>query len=507
MARRKSRHPGLDHIVTFKPIGGVDLSKSPSLLEPGYLASCQNFIYEPQSTRLVSRHGIRRLTDTPFPDAINGQKGVQLATTAHWAVACNDGKLYDMADDGSYAEIGNLTGTDIRPSMIQFNQRLLVADKSASGIRYWDGSTYGHLSDSPTRPSVLLEVGNRVLSNTEDFPDLAHISGPEDDEDWNPAASGSSAAIVPIGYGDGLQINAMAAYGREVVISKLGTHAKTLRRFSMTGAPDTWRNSDKPFGTTVAAQSQACLISTTNGVFIMDRDGFKSIVPSDVEGGLLVDESDGSRINKYLIDNFTAQALEIVYIPAFGAIALVLADSPSLWMFHLYNRAWTEVLFPGDIGYATSIAATTTGARIGTSTGHIYDWVPNLAADDLGDVSVQIEASLDFPEILPEREGLLKHAATTIIPITQCDGFLLMKSGSNEVSLMQYATRGRRLSMWDLQGVPIMDWTEKYQDTVSGSVRLDFYGRYRSRSLQPAIRLSSGRSGVDSVTLKIAAVG
>ena len=341
----RQRRKGQIATQDFSPVEGVNYGLSPIDLSAKELARSMNLFYPRQTRRLTTRPPMAACTSdanslsTPFLKGTSYYNG-----TTQYLVAASGGKIYYMTKatldvTPAWTEIGSLTDDIVKPSMLVFNGLLLIAD-GGTDIRYWDGSTYGTLSNGPAGCTALLEARNAVWANSSEadsvYISTAEFTGTDFDQ-------GSGSIVIKAGFGDGLSVNALsiAPGGNAVVVSKANNEQGEyqLRLVDVTDTTRAnWRVSD-PFVNKEAAQNAHGILNTSNSVFFFDETGMKRVEPTDQYGDLQSNPIFGDRINK-TFESFSATVSEITYLPTLTAFMLLIEDHPQQYLYFPRNNGW-----------------------------------------------------------------------------------------------------------------------------------------------------------------------
>jgi len=342
----RARRKGEVSISDFAPVAGVNIGDSPINLTDQELSRSMNGYYPRQSRLWTVRPPMSAVTSVanslndPILKATSYYNG-----TTQYVVCASGGNLYQMTKaifEGAtptWTIIGALTDSTTKPSMLTFNSQLLIAD-GGSDIRYWDGSTYGVLTNSPSGTTALLEARNRVVANSS-FADSVYFSTAEfTGIDFD---QGSGSIILKAGFGDGLSVNALsiAPGGNAVVVSKANNDQGEyqLRLIDVTdNTAANWSVSD-PFVNKEAAQNAHGILNTSNSVFFFDETGIKRVEPTDQYGDLQSSPIFGDRINKQF-SLFDAKVQEITYLPSLTAFIVLIKNHAQQYLYFPRNNAW-----------------------------------------------------------------------------------------------------------------------------------------------------------------------
>lgn len=324
---------------------GVNYGLSPIDLSPNELARSINFFYPRQTRRLTTRPPMDACTSDANSLSNPIIKGVSYYNgTTQYMVCASGGKVYYMTKatldtTPAWTEIGNLTDSTTKPSFLTFNGLLLIAD-GGTAIRYWDGTVYGTLSNSPSGCTALLEARNAVWANSDEA-DSIYISTVEfTGTDFD---QGGGSIVIKAGFGDGLSVNAfsVAPGGTAIVVSKANNEQAEyqLRLVDVTAVDRAnWRVSD-PFINKEAAQNAHGMLTTSNSVFFFDETGIKRVEPTDQYGDLQSNPIFGDRINK-TFESFSATVSEITYLPTLTAFMLLIKNHPQQYLYFPRNNGW-----------------------------------------------------------------------------------------------------------------------------------------------------------------------
>jgi len=180
----RQRRKGNVSTQDFTMTAGVNYGVSPIDLGPNELARSMNLFYPRQTKRITTRWPMAACTSdgNSLPAPI--VKGASYYNgTTQYMMCVSGGKLYYMTKatldtTPVWTEIGSLTDDVVKPSVLTFNGLFLIADGGPS-IRYWNGTTYGTLSNGPEGCTALLEARNSVWANSGTNLDEVGISAAE----------------------------------------------------------------------------------------------------------------------------------------------------------------------------------------------------------------------------------------------------------------------------------------------------------------------------------------
>lgn len=364
MAVRSRKNQNVKPVACI-PERGLDLSTSATAIHDNALTRAYNVWYEPAMQGLVTRYGLELVDVPPLPYPIsllhyhvmNDGTGYMLACTA---TNISADALYRLDESGStkaWVKILDLeTKGGNAPSLLSFNGVLLIADGRNGGIVAWDGSTINEIQGSPSRPTVLTSIADRVVSNGLGSPDAVFFSEPEDYTGWS-VSSGGAALIIPAGFGDGMTINAMTSLYGVLVVSKVHTDSlgnithKKLHMIAALGTPSSWAGVQ--LSQTSSAAAPYAMTGVADKVYFLDNDGPQSLIPSP--GGAFGDVAIDSKLAPKVLPliagasrrctqaavQWVRNLAQLWYIVRSGAAATVAVYHPLQG-----SGVWTELQFP-----------------------------------------------------------------------------------------------------------------------------------------------------------------
>lgn len=313
------------------PTTGVDKSASAANISDKALSRGYNVYYDPGTSKLSTRPGFKCATTTALPagiDALYHFGGMAGAESFSCLMCVSAGKLYKL-NGLAWDEVATLESST--PQMVAFNSKLIIAD-GGTGLKAYDGTSVTVLAGSPTKPTAVKEVSNRLVANSADMPDYFFLSAAENHDKWAAADGGFK---IPAGYGDGLKVNGFAVLHNKLVVSKSSSDEKRLYGVNMAGATSAWAT------TLLSAENAAlgphAIKSLGNAVFYVDTDGFSRLAPTDAYGDVAVDNevgfmmaSDFRRFSK------NADNVSLTWVPSLGALACIWSGG-GLKELHIFN--------------------------------------------------------------------------------------------------------------------------------------------------------------------------
>lgn len=384
----RSRKQQTVKVVQCVPDRGLDLSTSSAVLHNNALTRAYNMWYEPNINGLVTRYGLALAKAPALPAGISKlHYHVMADGAAHLlaATATNTGAdaLYRLDESGSapaWVKVLDLqTNNGNAPGLLSFDGVLLIADGRNGGLVAWDGATINEIQGSPSQPTVVTTIADRVACNSLSSPDAVFFSEPEQYDSWS-VVEGGAAVIIPAGFGEGMTINAMTALYGYLVVSKVhrdATGAVTQKRIHMistTGTPAEWQGVQ--LSQTSSAVARDCMAGVADKVFFLDSDGAQSLSPSSAGayGDLSVDMKMGPRIRPMIAGAARKSTHgNVQWIRNLGQLWWVVRSgaASTVVLFHPMQGggAWTEMHFPVAI---RSLCEVGERVYVGGDDGRVY---------------------------------------------------------------------------------------------------------------------------------------
>lgn len=424
MARRSTKRAMLPPQM-FIPNRGVNYGVAPVDLGGDELARSLNGYYPKQSNRWTVRPGYECVTN-----AVNKLSTPVLALkpyyngTTLYLVAASGGKLYQMTKailEGAtptWTEIGSLTDSTTKPSMVVYNGKLCVAD-GGTNVRYWDGSTYGTLTNSPAGCTALAEAKGRLIGNSSVSLDYVFLSAPNfTDLDWK---SGSGQLEIPAGFGDGVPVNAFAVGpgGQDVLVSKKNDQqgVAQIRRLIMSDAtPANWFVSE-PTDATTGAQNAHGMLNAFGRSFYFDDVGIRAVAATDTYADVEPDPHFGKRLNK-TFETFNAVVNEVSFLPTIGAMIILIKSHPQPYLYFPRNDAFCPWRLSGAV---INSACTIDGnIYLAADDGNLYRMNNDIDTDELqpGETPLGIQSFGRTKKVVAGgRDLILKRTTFAMTPI------------------------------------------------------------------------------------------
>ncbi|WP_321404493.1 hypothetical protein [Maridesulfovibrio sp.] len=354
--------------LVMTPVAGVDKSASAANISENALSRGYNVYYDPGTSKLSTRPGFKCVTASALPGGINALchfGGMAGAEPFSYVMCVSAGKLYKL-NGVAWEEVATLESNN--PQIVTFNSKLIIAD-SGEGLKAYDGTTVSTLAGSPTKPTAVKEVNNRLVSNSEDMPDYFFLSAAENHDKWTAEDGGYK---IPAGYGDGLKVNGFATLHDKLVVSKSSSDEKRLYGVSLAGDASAW--STILLSAENAAIGPHAIKSLGNAVYYIDTDGFSRLFPTDTYGDVAVDSEIGfTMASEFRRFCRNAETISLTWVPSLGALVCIFKGG-GLKEFHIFNprhgfTEWEAADFKG----LNCVCEAGGKIYLGSESGYLYE--------------------------------------------------------------------------------------------------------------------------------------
>lgn len=500
MGRRGSRHANVATLSGGVP-NGVDFSSAPTSIPDGFALDMLNMYYPDQGKAPATRPGTEIVTwdGTATDDPIDAMYVWEKNAEDTFVIVAKGNKLYYI-DDDSLTEIGALTSGAV-PCFANFNQKLIIADGTSTALRYWDGSTYGTISGSPTYSTVCAVHAGRLWANSLGAGelDMVYASKAGDETEWD---SADGAESIPTAYGSGLWVSALASFGSDLIVFKTGASgARQIFRINTSGTPDGWSGEILTSRSSAIGHAVVTTLGSTDVMFA-DDDGIKMLSGTDTYGDFSVVPDVGQRIRPRV----TSPVVSLAPLAPWGGV-LLLAGYDTCYLFHPHNGAWCPLQF--ECGTITAACSDSTHIYLGDNKGRIWR-VSTTATDGYVTDALAIGAA-GYPSYVhtplqADSYGILLRRMNVLMKVLSNGTGVISVVGADLVTETQIAA-------WDSEDIdgPI------YGDSgaIYGDTKLIFsttekhvraFSRHRSRSLSIKIAATDGRFQVNQIGYEVALV-
>ena len=354
--------------LNMVPVAGVDKSASAANISDKALSRGYNVYYDPGTSKLSTRPGFRCATTTALPagvDVLQHFGGMAGAVPFSHLMCVSAGKLYKL-NGAAWDEVATLESNN--PQMVTFNSKLIIADGGA-GLKAYDGTSISVLAGSPTKPTAVKEVNNRLVANSSDMPDYFFLSAAEQHDKWAAADGGYK---LPAGYGDGLKINGFATMHNKLVVSKASSNKKMFYGVTLAGDASAWQSI--PLSVANAAIGPHAITNLGGSAYYVDTDGFSRLFPTDTFG----DVGEDSEVGFTMASEFrrfcrNAETISLTWVPSLGALACIFKGG-GLKEFHIFNprhgfTEWESADFKG----LNCVCEVGGKIYLGSESGYLYE--------------------------------------------------------------------------------------------------------------------------------------
>ena len=417
--------------ITFN--GGLNLSEPATNIQDNELQECLNMYYANQQSFLTTRMGIKKIDVPALNDGIDKLYEYIKSESEIFLTAVSSGSLYYLSSSMSgsnitlfWEKITDLANPTIIPGLTTYQHYLVIADRGLN-LRYWDGTTTTTLTGSPTYPTIVEELGGRLICNSDGSGEEDRIYGtaPYNIDEWN---SNNGAFNVPAGYQDGKHITGIGVLASDIIVFKEG---KLTYRINCSGTSSSWSTS-RLFQTN-SCSNQNAIEPIGNDILFGTSSGINSVQTVKEYGDIQVNQF-SYKINSILNGKGVR---EITYSTLYGAAFCLIDGTDTILMYHPHNNAFTTF----DFGIRlTSIIEGRDYTWAADNNGNLYK-LTNIDKDELTigtltDIHSRIVTkTYTFPDAV-----LLSKCRIYFEQIDYTKGYLsiLDKSGESETILYDW---------------------------------------------------------------------
>ena len=377
-----TKHSGVRIVPFVDFTGGLNHTLPPEALADNECVVLLNWEYDFSSGILKVRDGIGELASLG-----NNIDYLFYAKNLDILLVSSNKKLYKYNFDGTFTELGDLSGNKI-PVFAEWENKVLVA--SGGSLQVTDGFSLSEVSGSPICDFVNVQYGRVVVSRQGS--DYLYWSGIGDETNWNFEGTDSDALQLEVGYKDGGNILAVKMLSKDIIVFK-----DNRRVYRVVGTYPNWVvyqvSEDSGLLSRLAA------VEVGNSIIFMDRAGVRSLNTVFEYGDVKVKDI-GEKVNMWLRECDPA-SVRLWHVKPKGQVWIRIKDDEFVYVFHYNNGAWVAFKFPKKCTAVTWIKNTVYLALENT----LYR-MDNTLTDDDGKA---IEARLITKRIHPNREFLLKR--------------------------------------------------------------------------------------------------
>lgn len=422
-----------------------------------------------------------------------------------------DGGVTDFQDAGgddvfyirgvTIAESAYLNDKTTVPSMVTFNNKLIVAD-GGTNLKYWDGSTYSQLDDGLSANAIEI-IKNRIVINSTTSRDLVTFSAPNDETKWNTATEG--AVGVRAGYGDNMNVTAFAVYNDDLVVFKKGNADKKVYRVNVASSTTSdWYISE--LSNLNTCQNAHCAVSAFNNIYFMDTNGFKSLKGVTEYGDLLID-SVGAKVNNAYSNSSCKQ---VVYVPQYSAVwylfdGLIYTCSILIDSEGNQYHAFTDLEFSqGTINW---IFVDDDYVYLCGDDGYLYRLNDTISTD-----ATSYATTSNFISILASKEfsffsdGILRKTKIYLNQLNAGSANLSVTTETDKRAIKTFTMDSAATMLYSMTAA-LTTYTTTLYEMSENTEFFNIYNRVRGNKMLFTFATASGRAGVEGLKLEVAQVG
>lgn len=362
MALFASKHIHEDTLVFDNLTGGVNYSLPQDLIAESELSSAMNFIYDPNTSRLMNRPGATRYSADGEPSG-KPISGGFYSTILDVDLVASDGVLYALNGTNEFTVIDDLNGS-YRPVFLDFNGKVIVA--SGGVLQSTDGTDLTDIANAPTSSKIMSYAGRVISAGDTTYPHRLFLSAPGDETDFDSGASGLYFDIA-LNSGDG--ITDFNILGNDIIIFK-GIQQKGIYRLIVPNGDfdKAYVKEDSQVNTSINFYSS---IQEGNDVFMLDTNGFKSLVTTQKYGDIEQDEA-GGKINLTIAGTIDGDYSFMVRNPFYNQIWIKYSGLPYVFVYHYLLKAFLLIKFEGLTIESAWYHEDTGDFMMGMDDGYVY---------------------------------------------------------------------------------------------------------------------------------------
>ena len=452
--------------------GGLNYAVPSEALANNECVMLLNWEYDFSSGVLKTRDGLEKLGSlTDSIDQLYYAKnlGVLLVSAG--------GKVYKYNNDGTFTELGALSGSEI-PVFVEWAEKVLIA--SGGYLQVTNGNSFTTIDTSPLCDYVNVQYGRVIISKQGD--DYLYWSGIGDETNWNFAGTDSDALKLEVGYKDGGNIVAVKMLSKDVVVFK-----DNKRIYRVVGAYPDWAVYEVSRDN--GALSKFAVAEVGNSIAFIDESGIRSL-DTVLEYGDIKVRDVGEKINVWLRRNLVPSQIRLWHVKPKGQVWVKSQDNNFIYVFHYANKAWTVFQFPQSCS-AVAYSDDTIYVALGTD---LYKMSNTVLTDDGAD----IQARLITKKIHPNRQFLLKR------------GKFFYQGLSTGTANLKINKLYKNLDISQSGDVAYLDSDIAYSDddpvVQETSSLVEFRCNHRIPYLQPEITVISGNMKLLGLILEVVEV-
>ena len=498
--------------IALEVTGGLNLQSSPVAIADNEAELMQNWCYEKGAKTPSTRPAIVCETTTACADEIIYLFHYTKDASNSWIMGVSD--VFDVYYYNSATNLWVDTTINLnqKPSMVTFNGKLLMAH-GATTLATWDGSSAGTQNiDGSKAPSVIAEVGNRVVINDTQTTgrDFVGFSKVEDETGWTFTSAGGAVSLR-VGYKDGSEVVGLIKnFKNELIVLKQGDRSETIYRVQTLGAPyDASGNTSWVAEFVMAGQGASnthCCESIDTAVLFLGRYGLGAMVADELYSELNLQDI-GKKVNTVLgaVGNTN---YEIRYFATTGQL-WIFRQSDEIFIYHPHNGAFTTYNLNNEQIYSGT--ETSEGVFCAGESGHLYrldaggerdEFTPSTYSDLLGILRMK---DID----LGHGRGLVKSAEFVFKAISDCATSIVYKDNMKDRQVVVDTYAGEEPELADFSTCTVDFYASDAYDYmgINGQAwSQEIKKKFKSKRIQFQIN-TTGRLQFDTVTCQVAMLG
>ena len=480
--------------------GGLNVASSEWSIADTDAQRILNFIFDPDSKVPEVRPGTTCQTAAAAGASIRALYLYEKSLTVKYLIGVYGAKIYYLSGTSldAWTEIGAIASATVVPTFLTVNTKLLIAD-GGTGIKTWDGTTYGSIASSPNA-STMVMIRNRIACNHVGEPDSVYLSAPNDETGWDTT---STAIGLKAGYGDNLAVNCLIPFGNDLIISKKGNATQKTYRLNTGSAEETadyWYVAEIPGN--ICAQNEQSMEVAYNNLFMFTSYGIKSLKGVTEYGDIQSDQI-GRKVNPRFADGGTCHFMK--YIPSYN----------SIWI-SVGSKFFTARLLDGDTelsctelyfeqGQIDSICIDGSTIYLGGNNGYLYKIDDNESTDETApDVTENYSAIIRGKRFnLGANSITLRKTTMRLTPISAGTVTLCVyKDDGTPVTLNPATLAGVGSYLYDETGY-LNDATDFVANTGAEPTLHVSHRKMKSASVEFELQASGCRFGIDAILADI----
>ena len=508
---RSSKHNQVTPL-SVKMTGGINLQSSAMAIKDNESPLLQNWMYQKGADRPTVRPGVTCETSTALNDEIVYLFHYTKDASNAWIMGVSDQNDVYYYNSATSQWVDTTVNVAQKPAMLTFNGKLLMADGSTT-LKTWNGSSGGTQSiDGTIAPSVIAEVGNRVVINDTSAggKDLVCFSAVEDETTWTFTSAGGAVSLR-VGYKDGSSVVGLVKnFKNELLVFKQGERSESIYRVQTLGAPyDASANTAWVAEYVMGGQGISngfCVESVDTAALILGRYGFGAIVADQMYSELNI-QAIGTKVNPILGAAGNTNH-ELRFLASSGQVWIIRQDT-SIYIYHPHNGAFTTYVFNNEQIY--SVCETSDGIFFAGESGHLYTLDETAYRDEFSPSTysdlIAIFKTKDWD--MGPGKGLIKYGELLFEPVTQGSNTVYYKDNSRnkQATVDTHTETGGDLGDfmaatmdfmdaddYDFLGIDGLPWTQEIRK------------KFKGKRLQVQIN-TTGRCSIDSLSLQVAVLG